>query len=81
MTCRIAPLLCLALVACGGGGAPPDREPSAGSRQETVFDDLVRQQEAIPAEIDAAQQRRVDDTRRAIDAAESGARREDESDR
>jgi hypothetical protein len=81
MTCRIAPLLCLLLAACGSGGAPPDRDDPAEAREETVFDDLVEQKEAIPAEIEAAQQRHADETRRALEAAEGGSAREDESGR
>jgi hypothetical protein len=76
----LAPLLCLALAACGGSGAPSDREATAEPRQETVVDDLVEQKQAIPAEIDAAQRRHADDTRRALEAAE-GAAREGESSR
>jgi hypothetical protein len=78
---RIAPLLCLVLAACGTGGAPSDGEDSTEQREETVVDDLVEQKEAIPAEIEAAQQRHVDETRRALEAAEGGAGREDESGR
>jgi membrane peptidoglycan carboxypeptidase len=77
----LAPLLCLALAACGGGGAPSDREEASEPRQETVLDDLVEQKQAIPAEIDAAQRQHVDDMRRAIEAAEGGAAREGESTR
>jgi hypothetical protein len=78
MTRRIAPLLCLALVACGSGDAPADREDAAESRQETVFDDLVEQREELPARVEAAQRQHADETRRALEAAEGGAAREDE---
>jgi hypothetical protein len=76
----LAPLLCLALAACGGGGASSDREVSEEPRQETVVDDLVERKQAIPAEIEAAQRRHVDDTRRALETAE-GVAREGESSR
>ena len=81
MTSRIAPLLCLLLAACGTGGAPSDGDAPDEAREETVFDDLVEQKEAIPAEIEAAQQRRADETRRALDEAEGGSAREGESSR
>jgi membrane peptidoglycan carboxypeptidase len=76
----LAPLLCLALAACGTGGAPSDRAETAEPRQETVLDDLVEQKQAIPAEIEAAQRQHVDDTRRALETAE-GVAREGESSR
>ncbi len=69
--CRIAPLACLALAACGGG-EPPARSAAPEARQETVFDDMVDKKREIPAAVEAAQQQRVDETRKALEAAERG---------
>jgi hypothetical protein len=69
---RLVPVSCLLLLgACGSGEAPESKaadEPPA----ETVFDDMIEQKQEIPAAVDAAQRQHVDDTRRAIEAAEGG---------
>jgi hypothetical protein len=37
-----------------------------------VFDDMVDKKREIPAAVEAAQQQRVDETRKALEAAERG---------
>ncbi len=62
-------VVALALGACGGKASPPPEKPP--SRTPTVFDDLVNKKKELPAQVELAQQQHVDDTRRAIDAADA----------
>ena len=58
-------LLALGAAGCGGSEPPPPKRPAP-----TVFDPLLKQKQAIPAAIEAADQQRAAETRRQIDAAE-----------
>jgi hypothetical protein len=69
-TSRLGCLLVLlaALGACGGRAPPPEQPPA---RQPTVFDDLVNKKKELPAAVELAQQQHVEETRRAIEAADA----------
>ena len=67
---RLAPLLLLLIAGCGGS-APPPPAPHAPPRSPTVFDDLVEKKRELPAEVVAAQQRHMDEARKAIDGPDS----------
>jgi len=56
------------LGACGGQPPPADKPPP---RQPTVFDDLVNKKQEVPAAVELAQRQHMDETRRAIDAADA----------
>jgi hypothetical protein len=65
---RLVPMLFLALAACGGS-SPEDREEPM-TPEETVVGDMIEQKEEIPAAVEDATRQHMDDTRRALDAAE-----------
>lgn len=65
---RLVPFVCLALVACGGSSAEEQEEPMAP--EDTFAGELIEKKQEIPAAIEASTQQHMDDTRRALDAAE-----------
>jgi hypothetical protein len=65
---RLVPLACLAFAACGGSSSDAKDEPM--KPEDTVFGEMVEKKQEIPAAVDAATQQHMDDTRRALDAAE-----------
>jgi ABC-type glycerol-3-phosphate transport system substrate-binding protein len=66
---RLVPLACLALAACGGGSASEAKDEPM-KPEDTVFGEMLEKKQEIPAAVDAATQQHMDDTRRALDAAE-----------
>lgn len=65
---RLVPLACLALAACGGSPSEEEDEPMAP--EDTFAGELIEQKQEIPAAIEDATRQHMDDTRRALDAAE-----------
>lgn len=65
---RLVPVACLALAACGGSASEEQEEPM--KPEDTFAGEMIEQKQEIPAAVESATQQHMDDTRRALDAAE-----------
>ena len=64
-------VIALLLAGCGKSEPPAPAPPS--KPQPTVFDTMVEKERTLPAAVNAAQNQHMDDTRRAVDAAEDSS--------